>query len=116
MEIDFKTKKLGKELGTTKGQAKLGTTRAKLLRRRLDLLHNAETLAELAPPYSPPSRCHELGEGKRGKQYQLSVDLDHPYRLIFVPDHDPAPSREEGGLDWSQVTAIKILGVEDTHD
>ncbi len=25
------------------------------------------------------------------------------------------PEREEGGLDWSQVTAIKIIGVEDTH-
>ncbi len=116
MKIDFKSKKLEKELGTTKGQAKLGTTRAKLLRRRLNLLGSAETLADLAPPYSPPSRCHELVEGKRGKQHQLSVDLDHPYRLIFVPDHEPIPFREEGGLDWSQVTAIKILGVEDTHD
>jgi proteic killer suppression protein len=116
MEIDFKSKKLEKELGSAKGQAKMGAIRAKLLRRRLDLLHNAETLADLAPPYSPPARCHELAEGKRGKQHQLSVDLDHPYRLIFVPDHDPMPVREEGGLDWSQVTAIKILGVEDTHD
>ena len=116
MDITFKTTKLEKELGTSKGQAKLGTVRAKLLRRRLDLLHNAESLADLAPPYSPPARCHELNEGKRGKEHQLSVDLDHPYRLIFIPDHDSMPFREEGGLDWLQVTAIKILGVEDTHD
>lgn len=54
-----------------------------------------------------------MTEGKRSGQ--LSVDLDHPYRLIFIPDHDPAPRREDGGLEWSQVTAIKILGVEDTH-
>ena len=47
---------------------------------------------------------------------QLSMDLDHPYRLIFTPDHDPYPERPEGGLDWRQVTAINILGVEDTHD
>ena len=25
------------------------------------------------------------------------------------------PMPEDGGLDWSQVTAVKILGVEDTH-
>jgi len=43
------------------------------------------------------------------------VDLDHPYRLIFVPDHNPVPKREDGGLDWSRVTAVIILGVEDTH-
>ena len=61
-------------------------------------------------------RCHELTEGRRRGQFHLSVDLDHPYRLIFVPDHDPIPKREDGGLEWSQVTAIKILGVEDTHD
>ena len=47
---------------------------------------------------------------------QLSVDLDHPYRLIFTPAHDPVPRLEDGGLDWSQVTAITILGVEDTHE
>ncbi len=116
MDITFKTKKLEKELGTAKGQARLGTLRAKLLRRRLDLLHNAESLADLSPPYSPPARCHELSQGARGAQHQLSVDLDHPYRLIFVPDHGPIPTREQGGLDWSQVTAIRIIGVEDTHD
>lgn len=65
------------------------------------------------PPKSPPGRCHELTEGQRSGQ--LSVDLDHPYRLIFVPNHDPVPKQPDGGLDWSQVTAIKILGVEDTH-
>lgn len=116
MEVNFKTKALEKKLGTAKGQAKLGTNMAKLLRLRLDLLCNASTLADLEPPYSRPARCHELTEGKRGKEHQLSVDLEHPYRLIFVPDHDPVPFREEGGLDWSQVTAIKILGVEDTHE
>jgi proteic killer suppression protein len=54
-----------------------------------------------------------LAQGKR--KGQLSVDLDHPYRLIFVVNHDPVPVLPDGGLDWSKVTAIKILGVEDTH-
>lgn len=74
----------------------------------------AKSLMDFWPPKSKPSRCHELTQGRRSGQ--LSVDLDHPYRLIFVPNHNPVPEREEGGLDWSQVTAIKILSVEDTHE
>ena len=46
---------------------------------------------------SPPERCHELTEGKRIGE--LSVDLDHPYRLIFIPDNDPVPRRDDGGLE-----------------
>lgn len=44
------------------------------------------------------------------------MDLDHPYRLIFEPAHDPLPQKDDGGLDWFQVTAITIVGVEDTHE
>lgn len=58
-------------------------------------------------------RCHELTGDRAG---QLSIDLDHPYRLVFRPDHVPPPQRPEGGLDWSQVTAILIIEVVDTHE
>ncbi len=44
------------------------------------------------------------------------MDLDHPYRLIFVPGDDPVPRKPDGGLDWNHVTAIIILGVENTHE
>ncbi|VFN03144.1 MAG: proteic killer suppression protein [Candidatus Kentron sp. G] len=77
MHIRFKTKKLEKDLGSAKGRAKLGAIRAKLLRRRLDLLFNAQTLADLSPPYSGPSRCHELSRGQGSRQKRLSVDLEH---------------------------------------
>ncbi|MBF0552168.1 MAG: killer suppression protein [Deltaproteobacteria bacterium] len=91
-----------------------GTLRAKKIRRCMKALRAAESLMDFWPPKSGPERCHELTEGRRSGQ--LSVDLDHPYRLIFIPDHNPIPQREKGGgLDWSRVTAIKILGVEDTH-
>ena len=63
--------------------------------------------------YERTASRHELTAGKRSGK--LSVDLDHPYRLIFIPDNDPVPRRADGELDWSQVTAIKIIGVEDTH-
>ena len=49
------------------------------------------------------------------EKMQLSVDLDGPYRLLFKPANTPVPLREDGGLDWSRVTAITILGITDTH-
>ena len=29
--------------------------------------------------------------------------------------NDPIPLKDDGGLDWTQVTKVRILGVEDTH-
>ncbi len=60
-----------------------------------------------------PGRCHELVQDRAG---QLSLDLDHPYRLIFAPANEPLPTKPDGGIDWTQVTAVNILGVEDTHE
>ncbi|MFH1965669.1 MAG: hypothetical protein ABIJ42_09040 [Acidobacteriota bacterium] len=77
-------------------------------------LRAAESLKDFWPPKNGPERCHELTGGKLSGR--LSVDLDFPYRLIFIPDHDPVPVKEDGGLDWSRVTAIKLLGIEDTHE
>lgn len=115
MDISFKNKKLAKSLNERAQLEKIhGTKRARKIRIRLTELRAAESLMDFWPPKSGPSRCHELAQGQR--KGQLSVDLDHPYRLIFVPDHNPVTRREDGGLDWSQVTAVIILGVEDTHD
>lgn len=90
-----------------------GTRRAGLLKRRLVQLRAAPNLATFHPPYSGPARCHELKGNRKGV---FSVDLDHPYRLLFKPAHNPLPLREEGGIDWMKVTAVEILGVEDTHE
>ena len=49
------------------------------------------------------------------RQGQLAVDLVHPKRLVFEPDHDPLPTNAAGGLDWSQVTAIVIVEIVDYH-
>lgn len=114
MDISFKTKKLEKSFNEGRQlEAAHGTKRAKKIRIRMNEFRAALTLKDFWPPNSRPGRCHELTEGKRNGQ--LSADLDHPYRLIFIPNHDPLPEREEGGLDWSQVSAIEIIGVEDTH-
>ena len=114
MNISFKNRKVEKSFNEGKQLQKThGTLRAKKVRLRMKALKAANSLRDFWPPKSGPERCHELTEGKRAGQ--LSMDLDHPYRLVFVPDHDPVPTLADGGLDWSQVTAVMILGVEDTH-
>ena len=113
MDISFASKKLSKELNEEKNLVKVhGSLRAKKLRVVMAQLRAAPTLGIFAPPMSPPHRCHELTGNRQG---QLTMDLDHPYRLVFRPNHDPLPKRVEGGLDWKQVTAIEIIEIEDTH-
>jgi len=88
-----------------------GSKRARKIQLRLAQLSAAEQLEDLR---NLPGRCHELKGNKRG---QLSLDLDHPYRLIFKPaDNPPAIKDDDGGIDWKRVKKITILGVEDTHE
>ena len=111
MDIVFKNAKLEKIYNNRDSvEKKYGSIQGKLLMRRLDELRAAENLDILR--YLPQARCHEL---KGNKQGQLSVDLKHPYRLIFEPANNPIPLKDDGGLDWKKVTLIRILGVEDTH-
>lgn len=84
--------------------------RAKLIRRRLDDLVAAPTLDVMR---SLPGRCHELRGDRVG---QLSLDLDGPFRLVFKPSDNPAPRKQDGGLDWKQIVSITLLGVVDTHE
>ena len=113
MDIAFSSNKLKKQLNEAKFMIKThGPRRTALLKVIMTQLRAAPNLGVFAPPYSPPNRCHELKGNKKGV---LSVDLDHPYRLLFKPINDPIPMRPEGGLDWHQVTVIEIKGVEDTH-
>jgi len=114
MNIRFADRKLEKECNDARLlKRKHGERRAKLIANRLAVFQEAKSLADLGPPYRGPYRCHELLQNRSG---QLSVDLDHPYRLIFTPDHQPVPTRTEGGLDWAKVTAITILEIVDTHE
>jgi plasmid maintenance system killer protein len=89
---------------------KYGPVCAKFIRRRLDECRAAENLEILRS--LPQARCHEL-KGNRGGT--LAVDLAHPYRLIFEPANNPIPRKSDGGLDWTRVTEIRVLTVEDYH-
>ena len=111
LDIAFKTRNLAKICNTERTlKAKYGDPMAKTIMRRLVVLENARTLARV--PTSKPERRHQL-TGNRSGQY--AVDLVQPYRLIFVPDHDPLPRLDDGGIDTDQVTAIKVMGITDYH-
>jgi proteic killer suppression protein len=111
MILYFHTSKLQKICNTEREAVKkLGSQCARKLMQRLQELDAAECLADIARV--PPPRCHEL-TGNRKEQ--LSVDLQHPYRLLFIPANDPVPQTEEGGLGWEKVTEIKIIEIADTH-
>ncbi|NJO51352.1 MAG: killer suppression protein [Leptolyngbyaceae cyanobacterium RM2_2_4] len=111
MDIVSKSSKFASECNNQRLLEKRhGKDRAKRIKRRLDDLRAADVLDDMR---SVPGRCHELLHDRAG---QLSLDLDHPYRLIFEPADEPIPTKLDGGLDWTKVTAVRILGVEDTHE
>ena len=110
MEITFTNARLAKLLNSeTKLRGKHGPRMASLIQQRLMDLEASENLAVMK---TLPGRCHELRENLKGL---LAVDLVHPDRLVFKPDHDPAPQEEDGGLDWEKVTRIEIVGIGDYH-
>lgn len=80
------------------------------LQQRLMELNAASCLADISS--LPSARCHPLVGDRKG---QISVDLKHPYRLLFIPANDPIPEKVDGGLDWSRVTEIEIIEITDTH-
>lgn len=111
MDILFCNGKLEKECCDSKLRRKrYGDERARRLGRRLDDLRAAPNLAVMR---TLAGRCHALSADLKG---QIAIDLDGPYRLIFEPAHDPPPMDGNGSLDWSRVTAIRILGIGDYHN
>ena len=87
-----------------------GAESAKKLGMRLQAIEAADCLADLFT--LPQCRCHPLNGDRKG---QFAVDLKHPFRLVFEPRHDPMPLADDGGIDLSRVTAVKVLAVEDYH-
>lgn len=111
MLIFFRSKKLQKTCSSAKEiQKAFGAVRAKKLQQRLLELSAAERLGQISR--HPPARCHEMTGDRQG---QLSVDLDNPYRLYFIPANDPVPQKDDGGLDWDAVTEIEIIEIADPH-
>lgn len=83
----------------------------KKIRQRLDEFDAAENLAVIGR--LPGPRCEELKGNRAG---DLSVRAHDAMRIIFRPTRSPIPLKPDGGLDWSAVTALYILSIEDYHD
>ncbi len=110
MEISFATSKLAKLCNSEKKlRGAYGPRTAALIQQRLMDLDAAQTLGAMK---DIPGRCHQLTENLDGL---FAVDLVHPDRLVFAPDHDPVPQLGAGGVDWSKVTKIEIAGIGDYH-
>ncbi|AKD37500.1 TPA: killer suppression protein [Pasteurella multocida] len=113
MDIIFKSRKLEKELNSEIYILKrYGTVCGKKIKLAMTALRAAPSLQTFFPPYSKPYRCHELLGDRKG---QISIDAQHPYRVLFEANHNPLPTLDAGGLDWSKVTSIRILSITDTH-
>ncbi|MBT3178366.1 MAG: killer suppression protein [Desulfobacula sp.] len=112
MDIFFRTKKLQKICSTRKVAIKeLGANGGSKLMQRMAELNAANSLEDIS--HLPPHRLHELTGERKG---QFSVDLKHPFRLLFIPINEPLPQKEDGGLDKTKIDEIQIIDIEDTHE
>ena len=110
MEISYKSRKLQKQLTEPGEIVKSFGQLARKVNQRLKDLTDADTLAIMRT--IPAARCHELTGDHKG---ELAVDVSGNYRIIFEPNHVPIPRKEDGGLNWEEVTKIQINEIEDYH-
>jgi proteic killer suppression protein len=112
MDIAFSTPKLRKIFNAEKELVReYGPEQARIIMRRMSVLRAANNLEEVSP--LPPERRHELSGDRNG---QFAVDLKQPSRLIFKPNHEPVPLKDDGGYYLRQITAITIMGIaKDYH-
>jgi proteic killer suppression protein len=110
LEISYRNKKLEKQLTDPKEMVKSFGQLARKVNQRLKDLGDADDLSIMRS--IPAARCHELVGDRKG---ELAVDVSSNYRLIFEPVHDPIPKKDDGGLNWEEVTKIQINEIEDYH-
>ncbi len=111
MEVTYQSRKLEKLAGDSRKRLKeMGKLRAERFEKRISELKNANCLEDLRHLHQ--ARIHELTGNRKG---QFSADLDHPYRLIFVPQDDPEPRRDDGGWNWEGITIVAIVEIANTH-
>ena len=110
MEIAYANSRIEKICTDAKRAKKeLGQVGARILLTRLNQLESEPNLEKLR---FFPGHFHELAGDRWG---QLAVSLEGLSRLIFEPNHDPRPTKPDGGLDWSAVTSVTIVEIVDYH-
>lgn len=110
MEISYKNRKLEKQQTNPREMAKSFGQLARKVNQRLKDLTDADSLAIMRT--IPAARCHELTGDRKD---ELAVDVSGNYRMVFEPNHNPKPKKDDGGLNWEEVTKIQINEIEDYH-
>lgn len=83
---------------------KLGASVARNLMRRLSDLRAVAVVSEIVA-----GRPREIDPNGPG---EYRIDLAEGYVLIFCANHPNNPILENGNIDWSKVSRVKILGVK----
>jgi proteic killer suppression protein len=111
MEVSFRNRRVARTFSSeVRLRRDFGERMARAIMIRMAVLIAAEALSLV--PTTKPIRRHQL---KGDRDDHFAVDLVHPYRLVFEPDHDPIPRLEDGGINLEAVSAIRILEVIDYH-
>ena len=110
MQISFPKRRLQRTCESHRAlQKEHGASCAKKISARLADLEAAGSLEVLR---YLPGGCHELDGNLDG---HLALNLPDGKRLIFKPSAEPAPTKEDGGLDWTAVDAVEVLEIVDYH-
>lgn len=92
----------------TRAIRELGSEKAKKLMRRLADLRAATTVADLivGHPRELDGPCPRL----------YAIDLCDGATIILSANHNSNPVFESGCFDWSKVSRVKVLRIENSHD
>lgn len=109
MKLTFKSVPLQRLLESQKMiQKTYGRDSERKIQQQMALLGSAESMQDV---FSGPGKWHELtGNRKR----QCSGNAGGGLRILIEPV-PPVPLREDGGVEWTKIDAVRIVGVEDYH-
>jgi toxin HigB-1 len=109
VDILFKTHDLRNLCSRDKiARKKLGPKGARKLQARLADLMAADNMAAVVF-----GRPHQLSGKLAGC---MAMDLDGGRRIVVEAAHDPTPTKDDGGVDWSRVDVVRVVLVGDYHD
>lgn len=110
MQITYYNRKLRKLCGDNREAVRsLGQNSAKKLQSRLSDIEAALNVQDLPPVGNP----HPLVGDRQG---QFSIGLAAGKRLVFIPNHNLVPKKDDGGINWALVTSVTIVFIGDYHD
>jgi len=81
-------------------------------RKLMGRLQDLEASASLEDMRTLPGDCHELTGKRTGR---TAINVGGGKWLILEPAANPAPAKPDGGLDWTKVTAVRVVDILDYH-